>query len=40
MEIAVSGFINKCFFCAKFLQGGYLIKYSFVLVQLDNSSKL
>lgn len=39
MKIAVSGFINKCFF-AKFLQGGYLIKYSFVLVQLDNSSKL
>lgn len=27
-------------FFAKFLQGGYLIKYSFVLVQLDNSSKL
>ena len=40
MKIAVSGFINKWVFFAKFLPGGFLIKYSFVLVQLENSSKL
>lgn len=34
MDLSINGFF------AKFLQGGYLIKYSFVLVQLENSSKL